>query len=258
MRDPRLAGRSFSDLVAILCAALGEPEQARTLATKLDLTPKIAWSGDADAYWTSFLDTIAVRPEKIDELLELLDQRFQGTNDYASLQAWRGHGGHGKLSQAITDLRRSKRDLLTVSDPRKPQAQVPLRVMRSAVTEIKEIVTDKFASDSLLFAADAESVAAVRSEVLAACRRTLTTLDQLMVGIADAKKNSTEVRQAYGGQEAFVIDRIMVRHLLEERSAVDLDSQTLLDIIDEHLKHLQIPAQDFNQTRQGMPEHVEF
>jgi hypothetical protein len=257
-RDARLAGRSFSDLVAILCAALPDRERATTVAIKLDLTPKMAWSGDADAYWTSFLDVIAVRPEKIDELLELLDRRLQGTNDYASLQAWHGRGGQGKLSQAITDLRRSKRELLTLSDPRKPQAQVPLRVMRSAVTEIKEIVTDKFASDSLLLAADAENVASVRSEVLAACRRTLTTLDQLMVGIADAKKNSTEVRQAYGGQEAFVTDRIMVRHLLEERSAVDLDSQTLLDVIDEHLKHLHIPAQHSNQTGQGIPESVEF
>ena len=127
--------------------------------------------------------------------------------------------------------------------------------MRSSVTEIKEMVADKI-SDPLLFAADLEDVVAARNEVLAACRKTLTALDQLMVGIADAKRQSTQVRQAYGGQEAFIADRIMVRHLLDDRSTVDLDSQELLDAIDEHVKPLPVPASRSNQPRQ-VPESAE-
>jgi hypothetical protein len=258
MRDARLAGSSFSDLVDILCAALADQGRAKTLTIKLDLVPEIAWADNPDAYWTSLLDIVAVRPEKVDELLDLLDKQFKGTTHHDKLQAWRGRGQHHGLSQAIADLRRSRRELLTHSDPRKTQAQVPLRVMRSSVTEIKEIVTDKLASDSLLLAADPENVADARNEVLAVCRKMLTTLDMLMVSIADAKKQSTEVRQAYGGQEAFGADRFMVRYLLEERSAVDLDSQTLLDVIDKNLKHLQIPAPHSNQPGEVIPQSAEF
>lgn len=255
MRDSRLEGMAFSNLVGIMRDALGQPEQAKTLATKLDLTQETDWSGDADAYCTSLLSAVGIRPGKLDELLRLLDEKLHGTINYGRLQTWRGSGGHDKLGQAIEDLRQSRRDLLTQSDPRKAQAQVPLRAMRSSVTEIKEIVADKI-SDPLLFAADLEDVVAARNEVLAACRKTLTALDQLMVGIADAKRQSTQVRQAYGGQEAFIADRIMVRHLLDDRSTVDLDSQELLDAIDEHVKPLPVPASRSNQPRQ-VPESAE-
>jgi hypothetical protein len=238
---------AFSNLVGIMRSALRQPEQAQTMAIKLDLTDTdTVLSGAPDDYCTSLLNAVAIRPGKLDDLLVLLDEKLRGTADHNLLQTWRGRGGHNKLAQAIADLRQSKKDLLTHSDPRTPQARVPLRIMRSAVSEIKEIVADKVVSDPLLFAADPEEVVAARSEVLAACRKTLTALDQLIVGIADAKLQSKQFRQAYGGQEAFVADRIMVRHLLDDRSTLDADSQDLLDAIEEHLKRVPAPAPQSN------------
>ena len=117
MRDSRLEGMAFSNLVGIMRDALGQPEQAKTLATKLDLTQETDWSGDADAYCTSLLSAVGIRPGKLDELLRLLDEKLHGTINYGRLQTWRGSGGHDKLGQAIEDLRQSRRDLLTQSDP---------------------------------------------------------------------------------------------------------------------------------------------
>ena len=82
VRDPRLAGQAFEELVAVLREALNQPEQIRTIAIKLDLINAVSWAGDADHKWTSLLRIVAERPGALDDLLRLVDQKLQGTVYY--------------------------------------------------------------------------------------------------------------------------------------------------------------------------------
>jgi hypothetical protein len=236
VRDSRVGGGAFEDLVRLLSDALGKPDQFETVATMLDLASKVSWDGDAERKWTSLLNVAAERPSELDRLLNLIEYKLKGTVYWERFLRWRGQASNAKLANAVADLRESRKGLLDISDPRK--AQVPLGVMRSTVIELSEIAPEKLISERPLLADDPDEVAAARSEVSDACRNTLAAVDQLMVGITDARRQSPRIRQAYGGQEAFIVERSVVRHLLDDRSVVDLESQTLLQILDERLKHL--------------------
>ena len=245
-RDSRVAGRALEDLVKLLSDALGKPEQIETIAIWLDLASEVSWAGNAENKWTSLLNIAAHRSSALDRLLQIVEDKLKETVYQKQFLHWRGQGNKAKLEQAVADLRQARKSLLDISDPRK--AHVPLGVMRPTVIEISEIVPDKLISEPPL-ADDPDEAAAARSEVLDACRHTLAAVDQLMVGIGDARRQSTRIRQAYGSQEAFVVERSVVRHLLDDRSVVDLESQTLIQVLDKHLKHLEVPISQSHPER---------
>jgi len=70
MRDPRMQGQAFIDLVVILRDALGRLEQIQTIAIQLGLASEVSWGGNAEAQWTSLLSVVADRTDKLEELLE--------------------------------------------------------------------------------------------------------------------------------------------------------------------------------------------
>ncbi len=252
-RDVRLEGPAFNALVVILAEALPNAQRIETIATKLDTEGKVALTGTADDQWTSLLSYAGEHSGKLDELLDLLDYHLKTTRYYAQFLGWRGQGSHAKLDQAVSDLQIFRNTLLRVSDPRNAK-HIP--EMRSSIMEIKEMIEaapGKVTTGLNIPAATTEEVAAARGKILDACGDALKAMDQLIIDIAEAAQQSAWVRREYGGQEAFIVGRSMVRHLLEDRGRVDRGSQVLLQVMDEQLAHLEIAALGSDNQGQAAP-----
>lgn len=256
-RDARLEGSAFGKFVAILAKSLRDETKIKSIATTVNVMDKVKWDGDARDQWTSLVNVAADRPKVLDELLQVIDDNLKDTSYHDEFLRWReqsGQRGHARLDQAVSDVRKSRNSLLAVNDPRK--GQLYIRAMRSSIMDIKEIieaVPDKVPSNPLNLAAAAEEVAAARSEILFACEDALREVDQLMIDIAEARRQSARVRQEYSGQEAFTAERSMVRHLLNDRGLVDLESQALLEVIDQQMAHLGIPVPRSDLQGQAAP-----
>jgi len=265
--DTRLEGPPFGELVAILAKSIREETRIKSIATTVNAMGKVNWDGDARDQWTSLVDVAADRPAVLGALLPIIDDYLNGTRYYDEFLQWRekngqsgpsGQSSRARIHQAVSDVRKSRSSLLAHNDPRK--GQLYLRTMRSSIMEIKEIIEampDKVPSASIVLADAAEEAAAARSEILFACEEALREVDQLTIDIIEARRQSARVRQEYSGQEAFTAERSMVRHLLNDRGLVDLESQALLEVIDQQLAHLEIPVPGSALQGQAAPQRAE-
>jgi hypothetical protein len=260
-RDARLQGPAFGKLAMLLAKSLRDETRIRSIAISLDVEGLVNWDGDARDQWTSLINVAADRPAVLEQLLQEIDDYLKGTRYHEEFLKWRNQNvqdGQGRLDRAVSDVRKSRNSLLAINDPRK--GQLYIRAMRSSIMEIKEIieaVPDKVPSDRLILAAAAEELAAARSEILFACEDALREVDQLMIDIAEARRQSARARQEYSGQEAFAAERSMVRLLLNDRGLVDLESQALLEVIDQQLAHLGIPVRESDLQGQAPPQRAE-
>ena len=260
-RDARLAGPAFGKLARLLAKSLRDETRIRSIAISLDVEAMVNWDGDARDQWTSLINVAADRPAVLDQLLQEIDGSLKGTRYREEFLNWRGQGSQGgqaRLDRAVSEVRKLRNSLLAVNDPRK--AQLHIRAMRLSIMEIKEIieaVPDKVPSDRLILEAAAEEVAAARSEILFACEDALREVDQLMIDIAEARRQLARARQEYSGQEAFAAERSMVRLLLNDRGLVDLESQALLEVIEQQLAHLGISVPGSDLQGQAPAQRVE-
>lgn len=257
-RDARLEGPRFRALVNILKEALSSDSTINTIIIQLGAKSGVSRVGSPEDQWTSLLDYAAERPEVLDELLSIIDEYLKPTVNYPKFLLWRGlstQSDYTKLVRAVADVRKALSSLLALSDPR--QGGLSIQAMRIAIMEIKDTIEslpDKAPGGPLILPVTAGEVAAARSDVLFACGDALREIDQLVVDIEEAKHQSARARQAYGGQEAFAMNRSMTRHLLEDRGLVDLESQALLQVIGEQLAHLGIPVPEPEKPGQVAPQ----
>lgn len=144
----------------------------------------------------------------------------EGSGGVPAVPSGGGPGARrGRLVEAVADLRLARGCLLGVSDPRSAGAY--LEAMRSCVTDIAEITAGEAAVSP-----PCSDEAAAGGDLPGACGRALGAVDQLLIGIADARRHS--VRLTGGGLEAFAAGRAMLRLLLADRAAVETASCELL------------------------------
>jgi hypothetical protein len=139
-----------------------------------------------------------------------------------------------RLEEAVADLRTARNGLLGVIDPRETRAY--LEAMRSCVTDIAETAGDGIGITPPAAGGPGEAAAA-ESDVLAACGRALSAVDQLLLGIAEARRQSS--RSFIQAGEAFAASQAMVRLLLADRAAVDDSSRELLHATAGYLRQQQ-------------------
>jgi hypothetical protein len=125
----------------------------------------------------------------------------------------------------VAELRAARAGLLAVSDPR--DAEAHLKAMRSCAIVIADSASD--ATDVAWLFLDATPGLAdeARSGLLTACRRLLTAVDQLLIGIAEARR-LTAAQPAGWDAEAFTASRSAVRLLLADRASIDAAVDGLL------------------------------
>lgn len=212
----------------------------------------LAWDGDARDQWTSLVDLAADRPKMYAALLTAVGDYLESTIYHNEFLEWHKkygqntqdhQGDHARISQAVSEVRKYRSSLLALNDPR--DGKLPLQGMRLSIMEIKELIEDvsvEESSESTIIANAAQEAATAKSEILLACAETLREVDQLTIDILAARRQSSRGRREYSGQEALAAEQSMVRLLLNDRVLVDLESQALLEVIDQQLAHLGIPV----------------
>jgi hypothetical protein len=106
--------------------------------------------------------------------------------------------------------------------------------MRSCATDIAEIAGDE-ADVFPPSPADTGEADPAGNDLVAACGRALGAVDQLLAGIAEARRLAA--RQAGWDPEAFSASRAMVRLLLADRAAADACARELLWATAGYLRH---------------------
>lgn len=106
--------------------------------------------------------------------------------------------------------------------------------MRSCVTDIAETAGDEA---GVTPPGGPGEAAAAGSDVLAACGPALSAVDQLLLGIAESRRQPSRSFSQAG--EAFAASRAMVRLLLVDRAAVDDSSRELLHATAGYLRQQQ-------------------
>lgn len=248
--DARPGG--LNELIKILARGVREESNIKSIATTIGAKGMLAWDGDARDQWTSLVDLAADRPKMYAALLTAVGDYLESTIYHNEFLEWHKkygqntqdhQGDHARISQAVSEVRKYRSSLLALNDPR--DGKLPLQGMRLSIMEIKELIEDvsvEESSESTIIANAAQEAATAKSEILLACAETLREVDQLTIDILAARRQSSRGRREYSGQEALAAEQSMVRLLLNDRVLVDLESQALLEVIDQQLAHLGIPV----------------
>jgi hypothetical protein len=256
----------IGELVKILARGIREESKIKSIATTIDAMGMVDWDGDARDQWTSLVDMAAERPKMFTDLLTAVGEYLEPTIHNGKFKKWCEEYGqstqnpqdiqsdHARITQAVDEIRKFRRSLLDLSDPR--NAELPLQTMRLAIMEIKvliEGVSVKESNEPPVIASSAQEAATAKSEIIFACSETLREVDQLTIDILAVRRRSSRSRREYSGQEALAAEQSMVRLLLNDRVRVDLESQALLEVIDQQLAHLRIPVPSLGPQRQAVP-----
>jgi hypothetical protein len=262
----------LNDLVKILTKSMLDETTIKSFATSVGAFGRVKLDGDAGSQWTELVRFASIRPKMWPALLSMIGEYLDDTiyrdeflgwreqYEQISLNAQDDQRGQGRqsdnaiISKAVSDVRKSRSSLLALNDPRDGKRH--LQTMRASIVEIKEIIEGmpgKALSAPLTRADDTDEAAAARSEILFACEEALKEVDQLTIDILEARRYSGRVRREYSGQEAFTAERSMLRHLLNDRGLVDLESQALIEVIDQQMAHLGIPVPKADIQRNAVP-----
>jgi hypothetical protein len=262
----------LNELVKILTKSMLDETTIKSFATNVGAFGRVKSDGDAGSQWTELVRFASIRPKMWPALLSMIGEYLDDTIYRDEFLGWReqyeqislngqddqrGQGrqsDHVIISKAVSDVRKSRSSLLALSDPR--DGKQHLQTMRSSIMEIKEIIEampGKALSAPLTLADDTEEAAAARSEILFSCEEALREVDQLTIDILEARRYSGRVRREYSGQEAFTAERSMLRHLLNDRGLVDLESQALIEVIGQQMAHLGIPVPRADIQRDAVP-----
>jgi hypothetical protein len=259
----RLDGLALVKLVEIVENYVHEVSTIDTFATSVNLTAFVNTSGSIHDRLTSLIKVAEGRPAAWRELIPILGNYLKDTNDYSEFLQWReqnglgsqdGQDGQAKIRQTVSEVRKLRNSLLEISDPREGTAY--LQAMRDSIIEIKVIIESmagKASSAPRIVATAAREAAAARGEILFCCEKTLREVDQLTIDIIAAGRQSTRIQREYSGQEVFAAERSMLRHLLNDRGLVDLESGALLEVIERQMAHLGILAPGADLSEQAVP-----
>lgn len=253
----------LNELIMILSEGIRHDHQIESFATAIQATTLVNWQGDARARWTSLVDVAADRPTMFEALLTEADRHFQKTRFHEKFLQWRAdhhpqypqnsRDDHTRISDAVLEVRKCRSSLLIAHDPR--DGKLPLQGMRLAIMEIKELIEGmpvQESSESPIIANAPPEAATAKSEILLACTQTLREVDQLTNDILAARRHTSRSRRVHSPQEALAAEQGIVRLLLNDRVEVDLESQTLLEVIDQQLAHLGIPVPRPGPARQSV------
>jgi hypothetical protein len=253
----------LGELIKILARGVREETKIKSIATAIEAKGMVDWDGDARDQWTSLVDVAADRPKMFRELLKEVDEHLGPTIYHNEFLEWREkydqntqnhQSDHARISRAVSEVRKYRSSLLALNDPR--DGKLPLQAMRLSIMEIKELIEDvsaKESSEPPIITNAAREAATAKSEILFACAEALREVDQLTIDILAARRQSSRGRREYSGQEALAAEQSMVRLLLNDRVLVDLESQALLEVIDQQLAHLGIPVPGPGPAKEAVP-----